>query len=234
MKAFFGKQEVKDKYVNRVKGYREMDNLIQGTGWEEGKGCAVGCTLENYDHAQYEIELGIPEWLARLEDTIFEGLPKAEAMLWPEKFLSAINVGADLEKVKVPFLIHILEKNILTLDALPDMSAYPDVANAIALSRAANVEMIRCRREGLHLSAAESAARSAAESAARSAAWSARSAAESAAWSARSAAESAAWSAWSAAWSAAESAWSAAESAARSAAYLYFANKLIEILEDTK
>jgi hypothetical protein len=199
--AFHGEQAIKDKYLARVKWHREMDHLVQGTGYEKNgetiRACAVGCTLENYDHAQYEKELGIPEWLARVEDTIFEGLNEEKAMLWPERFLSAIKPGADLEKVKTPFLIFILEENIKTLDALPDMTDFPDVKNAISLSREANKEMIRCHREGLDLSAAASAAESAAESAA---------------------------------WSAARSAASAARSA-ESAAYEKYADKLIELLE---
>lgn len=165
MIAFHGKQETKDFYISRVKKHREMDNLIQGQGWGAGKGCAVGCTLEKYDHAQYEIELGIPEWLARLEDTIFEGLQKERAMQWPEQFLSAIHPGADLEKVKTPFLIFVLEENIKTLDALPDMADWPDVKKAIELSKNATLQMIEAHKGKGDISAAEPVARSAAESA---------------------------------------------------------------------
>jgi hypothetical protein len=70
MLSFHNDQAVKDKYVNRVIAHQKADNLIRGTGWNNGKGCAVGCTLESYDHSQYPIELGIPEWLAKLEDTL--------------------------------------------------------------------------------------------------------------------------------------------------------------------
>jgi hypothetical protein len=182
MIAYHGKQETKDFYISRVRKHRELDNLIQGQGWtDEGKGCAVGCTLENYNHKQYEMELGIPEWLAQLEDTIFEGLDKEQAMLWPERFLAAIAPGADLDKVKTPFIILVLERNVETLDALPDMSAHSAVQKAIAGSRSAVVEMIRCHMEGVDLTAAESAARSAEWSATWSAWSAARSAAESAA-----------------------------------------------------
>ncbi len=125
--AFHGQQEIKDKYLARVRWHREQDNLIQGTGWENGKGCAVGCTLESYSHARYPIEMGIPEWLARVEDTIFEGLPKEKAMLWPERFLSAIKPGADLEKVKGPFLIFVLQSTLATFDH----EKFPDVKAAI-------------------------------------------------------------------------------------------------------
>ena len=60
MKSFHGDVKVKVKYINRVKAHQLADNLIKGQGWENGKGCAVGCTLEAYDHSRYEVELGIP------------------------------------------------------------------------------------------------------------------------------------------------------------------------------
>jgi len=104
MQAYHNQQSVKDKYVNRVRAHRQADNLIQGLGWEDGKGCSVGCTFEAYDHSRGPVEIGVPEWLMRLNDAIFEGLPKDKAKLWPERFLGAINIGADLETVKSPFL----------------------------------------------------------------------------------------------------------------------------------
>jgi len=58
--AYHGNPKIKEKYLKRVKAHAKADRLIQGIGWENGKGCAVGCTLEAYDHAAYETELGIP------------------------------------------------------------------------------------------------------------------------------------------------------------------------------
>ena len=98
MLSFHGKQEIKDKYIDRVLAHQKADRIIQKTGWDGEKGCAVGCTLENYDSAQYPIELGVPIWLANLEDAIFEGLSKEEALEWPAKFLQAISVGIKEEK----------------------------------------------------------------------------------------------------------------------------------------
>lgn len=107
--------------------HAEDDELIKGKYWQNGKGCAVGCTIHSGDHAQYEIELGIPRWLALVEDRIFEGLPDEKAKEWPTKFLSAIHIGADLEKVKAPFLIFVLES---MLDKF-DHGKYPGVKNGI-------------------------------------------------------------------------------------------------------
>ena len=93
METFHGDKKIKAKYLKRLKAHAKADEIIQGTGWKNGKGCAVGCTLENYKHRQYEVELGIPEWLAYLEDRIFEGLQKEDAMKFPVQFLSAVPVG---------------------------------------------------------------------------------------------------------------------------------------------
>jgi hypothetical protein len=99
MKAFHGKKEIKDEYLARVKAHAAADEIIKGTYWEEGMGCAVGCTIHGSDHGQYEVQLGIPRIIARLEDRIFEGLPLAQAKTWPLRFLKSIKVGADLSLI---------------------------------------------------------------------------------------------------------------------------------------
>lgn len=105
MLAFHGKQEIKDKYLMRVEAHREADELIKGKYWEGGKGCAVGCTIHSDDHSAYERDLGIPSAIAYLEDRIFENLPNGKSKEWPEKFLKAIPVGADLSLVTSHFMI---------------------------------------------------------------------------------------------------------------------------------
>src|SRR5262245_26189233 len=97
--AYHGKKETKAMYLDRVRKHRAADELIRGTGWQNGRGCAVGCTLHKYDHARYPIELGVPEVLAHLEDRIFERVDEKRAMQWPTQFLRAIPVGADLSRV---------------------------------------------------------------------------------------------------------------------------------------
>ena len=104
MKTFHGKQSVKDKYIERVKAHAKADEIVQGSYWENGKGCAVGCTIHGSDHKKYETELGIPEEIAYLEDTIFENLSNEEAKDFPLRFLEAIPVGVDLSHV-IPELV---------------------------------------------------------------------------------------------------------------------------------
>lgn len=110
MLSFHNDAAIKEKYLSRVRSHRKMDNILQRIGWQNGKGCAVGCTLENYGHSRYPIELGLPEWLARLEDAIFEGLPNELAMYWPENFLQSIPVGIDVEIVKHKIAIKRLDR----------------------------------------------------------------------------------------------------------------------------
>ncbi len=270
---------LKKKFVAEIIKHRKADQITQRTYGEENgkwKGCAVACSLRSlailererlvttYDqHAEYETKLGIPEWLARLEDTIFEGLPVEDAKKWPEQFSEAIPVGANLEPVKWKFCAVILKENIdrvLTLKIADDLKKQVVDAIQDVLSLHENAVKIGKWDESAVRSAAESAAESAwsaAASAARSASESARSASESArsaaesaarsAWSAWSAARSAASaarsaesvarsseSAWSAAESASESAWSAARSAARSAAYQKYAKELLRLLKSAE
>ena len=112
LKDFHNKQSIKDEYMNRLKDHRERDEIVKGHYWEHGKGCAVGCTIHGEDHKAYEEELGIPVVLARLEDSIFEGLFNEEAKEFPLDFLSAINVGADLSSVGDKFLHWLLVDKI--------------------------------------------------------------------------------------------------------------------------
>src|ERR1700677_1718298 len=120
--------KLKKKFVAEIEKHRKADAIVQGTyGKQNGKwsGVAAACSLrslaiiegkelvEQYsEHASYETDLGIPEWLARLEDTIFEGLPVEEAKKWPTLFAKSIKVGVDLDPIKYRFCAFLLKENI--------------------------------------------------------------------------------------------------------------------------
>ncbi len=223
LRAFHNDPAVKAERLARVAAHRAADDLQRGATGENGKGCAVWCTLDAYDHARYPIELGIPEWLARVEDTLFEGMSIGRAMGWPTDFLEACAVGADLECAKAPFLIYVLRSTLKHFDHAANPQVVAAVEGSIALWGRTDIGSADWESAARSAWSAGSAARSARS--ARSAAWSAGSAAwsaGSAAWSAGSAAESAAWSAGSAARS------------ARSAAYDEFADALLTILREIK
>ena len=185
LRAFHGDAKIKEKYVSRVEAHIKADELIHGTGWdrETCRGCAVGCTLNKYDHTAYETELGLPTWLAQLEDTLFENMPREQSKTWPKDLLEAIPVGANLDKVYHRFAKYILTEISKDCDEEPVRKAIETVLSQH--DKAIKGEITTLPWIWRAVSAAESAARSAAWSAAESAAWSAaRSAAESAAESA--------------------------------------------------
>ena len=103
--AFHNDPKIKEKYIARVKAHAEADEIIKGRYWEDGKGRAVGCTIEGEDHNRYEKELGIPAILAHLEDRLFEDMSNEDAMKFPLQFLEAIPVGADLSQVFTKLVI---------------------------------------------------------------------------------------------------------------------------------
>ena len=126
MKAFNNDAQLKSDLIAEVIKHRKYDAIVKGSygdmpgieaensyGDEEEdvifKGCGIGCTIHSYaiikgvvldtsDHKIYE-QFGIPQLLARLEDSIFEGLPSTHYKKWPKQFLSSIPVGADLSTV---------------------------------------------------------------------------------------------------------------------------------------
>ena len=105
MLAYHSDKKLKQSVLAQMAAHREADTLIQGYGyWKDGKGCAVGCLIHSNNHAEYETRFGIPIYLARLEDEIFERLPVKEAKEWPERFLNAIAVGIDLSMVFYKFM----------------------------------------------------------------------------------------------------------------------------------
>lgn len=108
MKAFHNDPKIKEFYLKRLREHYAADEIVKGVYWENGKGCAVGCTLHSNKHKDFENTLGIPERLAHLDDTIFEGLPNNLAKEWAVRFIDSITVGADLSKVWNKFAIYLL------------------------------------------------------------------------------------------------------------------------------
>lgn len=223
MRAFHGDPAIKIKYLARVDAHIAADELIHGIGWNGEKGCAVGCTLESYDHNLYPFELGIPKWLARAEDTLFENISKEKSKTFPRDFLASINCGADLEQCKGPFLIVVLRYALTCVDA----DKFPEVISAlngsIALWQRSDVgspgwnkeAAAALQRAGVAASATDAEAPAAAR-AAQAARWLAAQAARGEA----EAAEAVAWAIWG------------TREKARTEASDYFADELLRSLAE--
>ena len=159
--AFHNKQEEKEALLKQLQEHYDQDEVIKGQYWEDGKGCAVGCTVHSDKHDCYETQLGIPVWVARLEDTLFEGMPNEKAKEFPLKLVKAIPTGFDnWQHIYHQLCIYILEKECKNTDHPLVKQAICDI---ITLHRKES-------KEDKEWSAAWSAAGSAAWSAARSAA----------------------------------------------------------------
>ena len=159
--SFHSDPKIKEKYLKRVRAHAKADEIIKGKYWQDG--------------AAYQTELGLPEWLAKLEDALFEGLPKGHAAKFPARFLSAIPIGADLEPVKYKFTLILLAENAERVSHLTiDDSVKAQILSAIDQVAAVN-------RDALATGVVNDAARTAAD-AARSAAWSVADAARTAAY----------------------------------------------------
>lgn len=228
MKSFHNNPKIKAKYLRRVNNHFKADQIVKGSYWENGKGCAVGCTIHSDQHKNYETELGVPEWLARLEDTIFEGLPNDLAKTWPGEFLKAIPIGKDLNSIRSEYVSFVLRSNYENFDVLKYSHIKDIIETCANLYDQGKLPEVHKEEFSAARSSARLAARLAAESAARSIAKSAAGLTTRSAWSAWSAA-------WSAAWSTAGSAaWAVMWSGAESAAYVKYADKLLEMLRNLK
>ena len=105
MLTFHNKKSNKLKYVNRMKAHIKADELLQKATGEGGKGCAVWCTLDKYDHAAFETEGIGPEWLARLYDSVFELQTPDDSKDFALKFLPRLVKHSRLKKHKLEQMI---------------------------------------------------------------------------------------------------------------------------------
>jgi hypothetical protein len=243
MLAFHNDASIKTNILNGLAVHRAADEIVQGHYWENGKGCAVGCTLEtirvmkgidNIDHSSHrtaENETGIPQILWRLEDRIFEGLPNALAKEWPEQFTSAIRPGSDLAMIWPRFALWILTEELPQyVTKLPKAAAaIADVAELYkewcdTCKNPTAKRWLKARKNAAY--AADAAYAAAADAAASAAATAtAATAADAAAATAAAAADAAADAA------AAAIVRSSRAALAREAAYQRQAEKLIELLK---
>lgn len=150
--AYHGREADKRAILAQLAAHRAADQLVQDYGyWTDGKGCAVGCTLHSDNHMEYEERFGIPVAIARLEDSIFEGLPVDLARQWPERLMTAIQPGADLSRVHWQLLHWLLTtpavnpgiEHPLALDAVracADLMADLAAGKAVAWSAARSAE----------------------------------------------------------------------------------------------
>jgi hypothetical protein len=164
MIAFHNDPAIKAALVAQLEAHYAADEIIKGTYWEDGKGCAVGCCVHSADHGLLETRYGIPKQIAHLMDEIFESLPNEQAKDFPLAVIKAIPVGADLSKVINHFLEWLLidpNHGVARFNSAPSIFAVADLHRRIIEGRVVQPK---------DWAAARAAARAAAAAEARAAA----------------------------------------------------------------
>ena len=229
--AYNNDPELKQKLIDLSVMHRQQDQYIKGTFGEENigqevfKGCSVGCSVVDVcqirgieleadflsDHTWLAEQLGVPVFITRLQDCIFEGVSTSKRETWTTDFFSAINPGSDLSLVLPKFLKFVLE-GVLRHVQDEKHALQKDAINGSILVMQNWIET--GRSDCLAANAAN---------AAYAAAYAARAAAYAAAYAAADAADAAAYAAYAAAYAARSGAYAAyaadaADAAARAAA----------------
>ena len=272
MLAYHGSQSLKNKLLTQIEIHRKADAIVAGTYGKlngQWKGCAVGCSVRSLDiidgklgdcinnawaeniHQRLSERMGIPLELARLEDTIFEGLPESGPKgkvraHWPTQFAYAINPGADLTLVWPKFAVRMLkrcvgyagsnERSVTAINGVIALFERRIAGGVVTLAewQTARVYAAAAAHAAAHAAAAHAAAHAAAAYAAY-AADAADAAADAAAHAAAdyAAAAYAAYAADAAAAYAADAA-DAADAAARKHEFARMADDLLELLRESK
>lgn len=191
MLSYNNDSNLKGLVIAEMKRHQEQDQFIKGTYYEEGdkfNGCSVGCTIDSvnkilgkhYSFSNHKVlgeSIGLPAWLARLQDVLFDGIPDEDGAQFSVDFLDAIPVGVNLEPVKYKFCAFILRENIERVSGLSDLDN--DLKGMVLK---AIRDVLALHEKAIETGEWDSEEARSAESAARSA--------ESAAWSSAMSAES--------------------------------------------
>lgn len=130
MIAYHGNVAEKDAILAQLAGRRMAGKVTKGV-YFDGQKWAVGCTIRSADYGRF----GVPKILANIDDRISEGLPEDIAKEWPERFMSAIPVGADLSTVWLQFAFWLLTEEMPKGTKKPCGAAAVAVADVVALYR---------------------------------------------------------------------------------------------------
>lgn len=158
MLAFNNDQTQADRLRAQVLAHEAADEIVQGTYWQNGKGCFIGCITHSDDALEAASLLGGDLMLIRIAERIFENLPNADAKTFPARVLLAPRVGADLSLVPWQFL-HWLVTDALTLADKATREACQPAVEVLAAKAAGSTVAARAARAAAY--AADATARAA-------------------------------------------------------------------------
>lgn len=118
VQTYHANPQLKADFLAQISAHEQADALVKGSyGRMNGhfKGCAIGCSAYSLavmqgqlpknaglfasepQHRRVADDLGLPLWLAYLEDNVFEMLPTELSKTWPRRLAEAIPVGAVID-----------------------------------------------------------------------------------------------------------------------------------------
>jgi len=115
--AFHNKESLKQEIISRMKEHIELGQLVQGEGYDKfsGKGCAVGCSINCYDHQSFADTLGVDIWIAQIYDSIHEDINVKHIAKFNIDFLNSIPIGMTIQQsdmVRLKLFYFILTRTI--------------------------------------------------------------------------------------------------------------------------
>jgi len=109
--AYQSMAAARDAAIARLRAHAEAKELAPGPlAWNGAKGSLVGCILESEDLAQWEHELGLPQWLATTVDGLAaQQATVDDALAFGVELLSAIRPGADVSLAGSVVIVSVLD-----------------------------------------------------------------------------------------------------------------------------
>lgn len=131
MLSFHNDRSIKTRYLDRIDAALAAGRLGLWRDWESDHAYPVSLTLDDKDsdYSWYRRDLGLPEWLAVIEDELFSVMPQDRASTWPRDFLTALPVGVSEDRldaqVRAPFIAALLEASLQSFvrAKFPDLNA---------------------------------------------------------------------------------------------------------------
>ena len=157
-----------DILAAQVAAHVAADQVVQGTYWDNGRGCFIGCLSHSSDPTLAAEQFGLTLPLLRIAENIFEALPADEARAFFAALPAAVGCdGKDLSRVHWAFLaaeLRALPVQMPEIDAVitgmdllaageewPDAAAYAAARAAYAAAYAADAARLRQRDTLLRL-----------------------------------------------------------------------------------
>lgn len=140
--AYHNDAALRERVLEQIAEHQAADEIAQGCYYKQDDygvhACFIGCVAHGSDVTVFEEMTGFPAMLTKIGESIFEGLPFAEAKDFPLRVASAPKLGVDLSTVAWKFLAWLVETT-LERHGTDEVRANCAEALAVAHDKAAGI-----------------------------------------------------------------------------------------------